>query len=77
MFTTVTKSMFIRDMLSIRPDNFSTEGLESLYDYLEDTDVLEFDLIAICCQYSEIPEEDLVSQRVIAELSSGYFIIEE
>ena len=48
---------------SLRPDNFSYEGLSLLWDYFEqyeeDTgEEIELDVIAICCEYSEdTPEE--------------------
>ena len=43
---------------SLRPDNFSYEGLSLLWDYFEqyeeDTgEEIELDVIAICCEYSE------------------------
>lgn len=42
----------------MRPDNFSYSGLEILFNYLEalEDDMgekLEFDVIALCCDYSE------------------------
>ena len=42
----------------IRPDNFSSEGLSVLWDYLEQYEAdtgeeLELDVIAICCDFSE------------------------
>jgi hypothetical protein len=37
-----------------RIDNFSREGLELLFNYLEDCDPdMELDVIAICCEYAE------------------------
>lgn len=46
-----------------RKDNFSYNGLRTLYDYLEqleeDTgETIELDVIALCCEYSEIDEDD-------------------
>jgi len=49
-------------------NNFSYDGLRSLYDYLEDYEeqsgeALEFDPIAICCDYSEFDSlEEIQSQ---------------
>lgn len=49
-------------------NNFSYEGLKALYDYLEDYEeqsgeALEFDPIAICCDYSEFDSlEEIQSQ---------------
>ena len=55
---TLTKSEFVRRFLEIRPDNISREGLEALYDDLEELsegmgEAIEFDPIAICCDYTE------------------------
>ena len=58
MKTTVNKTDFIDAFKKLRPSNFSYEGLDALYDYLEnfeeDTDKeIELDVIAFCCDYSE------------------------
>tara|TARA_R100001510_G_scaffold51840_1_gene52033 strand:- start:327 stop:620 length:294 start_codon:yes stop_codon:yes gene_type:complete len=54
----VTEYDFVDGFMKIRPDNFSRNGLGCLYDYLieleEDTgEELEFDVIALCCDFSE------------------------
>jgi hypothetical protein len=41
-----------------RPNNFSREGLKSLFEYLEQYEAdcgteLDFDPIALCCEYTE------------------------
>ena len=58
MKTNVTLSDFRDAFGSIRPDNFSYEGLGALYDWLidmEDTSEseIELDVIALCCDFSE------------------------
>ena len=58
MKTTVHFDDFRHAFNSIRPDNFSREGLEQLFDYFEsyerDTgEEIELDVIAMCCEYSE------------------------
>ena len=58
MKTTVDFNDFRHSFNAIRPDNFSREGLEQLFDYFEsyeqDTgEEIELDVIAICCEYSE------------------------
>ena len=58
MKTTVSQTDFVDAFKKMRPSNFSYEGLIALYDYLEnfeeDTDkVIELDVIAFCCNYSE------------------------
>jgi len=57
MKQTITLSMF-RDGFKCRPDNFSYEGLETLFNYYEELEQdmreeLEFDPIAICCEFTE------------------------
>ena len=49
---------FRRSFEQCRPDNFSYEGLEVLFDHLEqyEQDVgeeMELDVISLCCDYSE------------------------
>lgn len=55
---TLTRFRFVEEFRKIRPDNFSYEGLHALFDYFEDLshDIgqpIEFDPIAICCDYTE------------------------
>jgi hypothetical protein len=43
---------------AVRPNNFSYEGLQTLFDYLEQYEQdcgqeMELDVIAICCDFSE------------------------
>jgi hypothetical protein len=53
MYQTIGLSDF-RAGFKYRPDNFSYEGLGALFDYLESMDDdVEFDPIAICCDYCE------------------------
>jgi hypothetical protein len=58
MITQITKSEFIQEFQSIRPENFSHEGLSALFEYFEEfeydtSESISFDPIAICCEYSE------------------------
>jgi len=58
MKSTVSLCDFEDAFRSVRPNNFSYEGLIALFDYLEnledDTGVeLELDVIAFCCEYTE------------------------
>lgn len=52
-----------------RPDNFSYEGLEALFEYLEqyeedcDTEI-ELDVVAICCDYSEMSIDDIINDYI-------------
>jgi len=54
MKQTLSKDMFRFQMNQIRPNNFSYEGQGVLFDYLDEIDSeLEFDPIAICCDFSQ------------------------
>jgi hypothetical protein len=58
MKTTISFYDFRREFEQCRPDNFSPEGLAVLFAYFEELEEgmgeeLEFDVIAICCDYSE------------------------
>ena len=58
IYQTVNFSMFCDAFRSLRPDNFSYEGLQALYNYLEDMadstgEPIELDVIALCCDYAE------------------------
>lgn len=59
MYTQITQSDFIDAFMTVRPDNFSYEGLVALFEwfeqYEEDIDeAVELDVIAICCDFSEV-----------------------
>ena len=45
--------MFRDEFLSIRPTNFNDSGLSALFDYFENADDFELDVIAICCDFSQ------------------------
>ena len=58
MKKTMNEYDFTAAMMDIRPDNFSYSGLKKLYDHLTELEEscdfeIEFDAIAICCDYSE------------------------
>jgi hypothetical protein len=54
MKMTLTAYDFVNQMTAIRPDNFSRAGLFELFDYLNEIDGdIEFDPIAICCEFTE------------------------
>ena len=59
-----------------RKTNFSYEGLEVLFngleEYEEDTgEELDFDVIALCCDFSEMSEDDIVSAYGIEKSEDG------
>lgn len=67
MKTTVYFSEFRDYFHEIRPDNFSYEGLRILFDYFEEFEEqtgeeVEFDVIAICCDFSEDSYENIANQ---------------
>ena len=54
----ITRMDFIDAFKAVRPDNFTYEGLQALYNYLDNlsdeiNQPLELDVIAICCDYSQ------------------------
>ena len=60
MFQEITSSQFTDWLQSndTYKNNFSYEGLKALYDYLENYEEetgqkIEFDPVALCCEYSE------------------------
>lgn len=60
MYTKVTRSSFIDTFLQsdTYKNSFSYEGLDALFDYLEDYEdscdtKIEFDMVALCCEFSE------------------------
>jgi len=58
MINTVSQYDFVDAFKSLRPNNFSYEGLLALFDWFEmleeDCDQkIELDVIAICCDFSE------------------------
>ena len=64
MKTTVYFSEFRDYFHEILPDNFSYEALRILFDYLEEFEEstgeeVEFDVIAICCDFSEDSYENI------------------
>lgn len=66
MKTTINLFDFQRAFLELRPDNFTREALELLYEYFEEFeestgDDLELDVIGICCEFSEDTIEDVIA----------------
>ena len=54
MKQTISLHDFRQAFQSIRPDSFSYEGLEALYDFLEEVDPdYDLDVIALCCDFTE------------------------
>ena len=56
LYEEINQADFISAFKSIRPDNFSYEGLKALYGYFEelsDDQDIKLDVIAICCDFTE------------------------
>ena len=58
MIKTINQNDFTHAFISLRPSNFSYEGLLALFDWFEEYEdsagsQIELDVIAICCEYSE------------------------
>jgi len=58
MYQTISKNMFHEAFEDIRPDNFTFDGLDELFDYLEGYEDetgkgVELDVIALCCDFTE------------------------
>ena len=57
MYELIGISEFQSAFKSVRPNNFSYEGLQVLFDYLEQYDEdekgIELDVISICCDFTE------------------------
>jgi hypothetical protein len=72
MIQTVNFNDFRNAFDAIRPNNFSYEGLEQLFNYFEsyedDTgEKIELDVIAFCCEYQESTFEDVVKSYNLDE----------
>jgi len=59
MYQSINETQFRDAFYSMRPDNFTYEGLGILFEALENTDgeEMELDVIAFCCDYSEDSED--------------------
>ena len=58
MFININWYDFQNKFQSIRPNNFSYDGLFALFEYFEDIEMqtgepIELDVIAICCDFAE------------------------
>jgi len=67
MKTTVSKYEFYRAFEKSGRDNFSYDGLDILFEYLESVESdtgeeIELDVIALCCDYDESSIESIASQ---------------
>jgi hypothetical protein len=75
MKQTINQYEFRNAFQNMRPDNFSYEGLEILFNGLEQYEVdtgeeVELDVIAICCDFSEMGEAEVRASYNIDESES-------
>lgn len=64
MYTTINFCNFADAFRSVRPDNFSYEGLAALFEHLEQLEEetgegIELDVIALCCEYEELSIDEV------------------
>ena len=67
MYQTINQYDFIRAFEDIRPENFSRRALQELFAHLEELEQdlgeqVELDPIALCCDWAELNEEDLLRE---------------
>jgi hypothetical protein len=79
MKQTITRSTFIQAFVQQRPENFTREALHMLYDYFEQYELetgeeVELDVIAICCDYSEMCASEVIREYNISDAFEGEFI---
>lgn len=61
MKKTINLNDFRNEFDAIRPNNFSYEGLENLFSFFEEFENdIELDVIAICCEYSELTIPEII-----------------
>lgn len=71
MKMTLNKDQFRFHMNAIRPDNFSYEGQGALFDYLDEMDSeLEYDPIAICCDFSQCSLDEFLQAYPSVEVDN-------
>ena len=76
MINTLSQYDFVDAFKSLRPNNFSYEGLLVLFDYfemLEDElgEQMELDVIAICCDYAEFENIDEIIDQYADKDDNG------
>lgn len=82
MYITINSaSAFMDEFTSAgRGDQFSYGAMEALFDYYDELDNFELDVIAVCCDWTEYENEDEALEACGAEdlddLQNNNFIIE-
>lgn len=78
MIKTLTEHDFRRGFEQLRPDNFSYDGLRVLFEYFERLEddcgtTIEYDVIAICCDFSEMTLDEIIDNYSIEMPNSTPF----
>ena len=80
IYQTLTNSMFHDAFHHMgRKDNFSYDGLNALYDYLDELEEYELDVIALCCEFTESSITDALKDTGcddIRELQNTTLVLE-
>jgi hypothetical protein len=69
---------FRNEFKEIRPNNFSYEGLEVLFDYLEEFEDFELDVIGLCCDFTECTIDEALNNynlESIEELENNTVVL--
>ena len=79
MYEKVTLATFTNAFKKVRPDNFTPEALDLIYEllttYEDDTNMeLELDVIAICCDFSEMTISEVAEAYSIANSNENSVI---
>jgi hypothetical protein len=74
LYKTVTRSDFENAFRVLRPNDFTTEALEHLYEYLDELsdeleEMIELDVIAICCDYSESDVSEVLESYNLEDIT--------
>lgn len=56
----INASQFMNEFKAMDRDYYSWEGYQALYDYYDEFEEFNLDVIAICCDVSEYTEEELL-----------------
>jgi len=84
MKKTINLYDFIDDFMAARPNNFTYEGLEALFEHLTELELeleseIELDIIALCCeycQYHSLPAASADYNITAEELKDSTTVIE-
>jgi len=76
MKQTVNFSDFKSAFDNLRPDNFSVDALQIMFEYFEEYErdigeEIEFDPIGICCEYVEEDADDIILHHCLEEATEG------